>query len=568
MNEAAIRADFRNFLYLMWKWLRLPDPTPVQYDIAHYLQHGPNRQMVEAFRGVGKSWITAAFVLWRLYCNANERVLVVSASKDRADSFSTFVKRCINEWELLEDLRVVGALRDSNVAFDVGGSMPHQSPSVRSIGITGQMTGGRASVIVADDIETPKNSQTQVQRERLAELVKEFDAIRMADKDLKPLGLNEGRIVYLGTPQCEMSLYNELPERGYEVRIWPARVPADADRYKGRLAPLVTASGLPAGAPMEPTRFGELDLRGREASYGRSGFALQFQLDTSLSDQNRFPLKLADAMVMGLSPEMAPVKTVWGSGPDCLAGENVPIVGLAGERWHRPMYISREPTTGATMYAPYQGCIMFIDPSGRGADETGYAVVAMLNGTLYVLACGGFKDGYTDDTLQGLANIAKRFKVTRVLIESNFGDGMFDKLLRPFLQRTHPCTTEEVRSSIQKEKRIIDTLEPVFNQHLIVFDEELVRKDFEEPDPQYQLFHQITRITREKGALAHDDRVDPLAGAVAWWVTYLGKDQEHAEEERRDQLLKKDLEDWFGHVLGGGSSSSTNWNGSLSEGML
>lgn len=85
--------DFRKFIYLVWKHLNLPEPTPVQYDIARYLQHGPRRCVIEAFRGVGKSWVTAAFVCWLLWRNPQLRILVVSASSARADAFSTFVKR-------------------------------------------------------------------------------------------------------------------------------------------------------------------------------------------------------------------------------------------------------------------------------------------------------------------------------------------------------------------------------------------------------------------------------------------------------------------------------------------
>ena len=48
-------ADFRKFLYVVWKHLNLPSPTDVQYDIAKYLQHGEKRMVIEAFRGVGKS---------------------------------------------------------------------------------------------------------------------------------------------------------------------------------------------------------------------------------------------------------------------------------------------------------------------------------------------------------------------------------------------------------------------------------------------------------------------------------------------------------------------------------
>jgi hypothetical protein len=566
----AVREDFRNFLYLMWKWLRLPAPTEMQYDIASYLQHGPARLMVEAFRGVGKSWITAAFVLWCLYREPNERVMVVSASKDRADAFAVFVKRCIAEWDLLSELRPEPGMRDSNVTFDVGGSMPHQSASLRSIGITGQMTGGRASIIVADDIETPKNSQTQIQRDRLSELVKEFDAILMTDEDLKSIGLPRARVVYLGTPQTEMSLYNALPQRGYALRVWPARYPRKgpdfkgtleayvASKYQDRLAPIIQdrlfADPEMQWTPTDAKRFTELDLRAREASYGRSGFALQFQLDTSLSDADRYPLKCSDAMIMGLSPQMAPVKLAWGSGPECLHTQ--PAVGLAGDRWHRPMYVSKD-------YADYQGVVMAIDPSGRGADETAYAVVAMAFGFLFVLECGGLQGGYDDSVLKTLAEIAKRNCVKKIVIEANFGGGMFTKLFTPWLTKvSYPCTTEDITSSIQKEKRIIDTLEPVFNQHRIVFSEKLVEEDARTEDLQYQLFHQLTRITREKGALGHDDRLDALSMAVAHWAEVMDKDVAKNEDEHRQRMLDQELSSFFGTVFGV-EPAPLNWMGDL-----
>ena len=56
--------DFRNFTYLVWQHLGLPEPTPIQYDIANYLQNSPKRCIIEAFRGVGKSYITAADMLY------------------------------------------------------------------------------------------------------------------------------------------------------------------------------------------------------------------------------------------------------------------------------------------------------------------------------------------------------------------------------------------------------------------------------------------------------------------------------------------------------------------------
>jgi hypothetical protein len=344
--------------------------------------------MVQAFRGIGKSWITAAYVIWRLLKNFNERILVVSASKDRADAFSVFVKRLIEEITELHILRPGRDQRDSNLAFDVGPSAPHQSPSVRSVGITGQLTGGRASIIIADDVEVPKNSLTQTQREKLSEGVKEFDAILMSSADLASMGMQESEVIYLGTPQTEMSLYNSLPERGYHIRIWPARFKQKVfDRHGEKLAPVLRkmldekpellkdCGGR--GAPTDPQRFSDLDLLERETSYGISGAALQFMLDTSVSDATA-TRSSSPTSSSWVNPELAPVKVAWGSAPEQIIS-GLPVVGLSGDRLHRPMFVAKD-------FMPYTGIVMAIDPSGRGGDELAYAVIAMLNGYLYVLA--------------------------------------------------------------------------------------------------------------------------------------------------------------------------------------
>lgn len=532
----------------MWKHLRLPHPTPVQYDLAGYLQWGPKRCIVEAFRGAGKSWITSAFVLWLLLRDPQLKILVVSASKERADAFSVFTKRLIEEMPMLAHLRPRDGQRDSNIAFDVGPSRPAHAPSVKSVGITGQLTGSRADIIIADDVEVPKNSITVKMRERLAEQVKEFDSLLSTRED--------ARIIFLGTPQTEMSLYNVLPERGYEVRIWPARVPepGDVQSYRGRLAPMIQEmldNGATPGTPVDPSRFTDEDLMAREASYGRSGFRLQFMLNTRLADAERYPLKLSDLIVMDVSPEMAPVQVAWGSGPD-LALDDVPNVGLLGDRLHRPIFVTKDA------WEPYSGVCMYVDPSGRGKDETAYAIVAYLGGRLFLLDAGGFRGGYTPDTLESLAALAKRYKVNVCKVEPNFGDGMFRQLLIPVMGRTHPCAVEDAEwSKGQKELRIIDTLEPVLNQHRLVVDRALIEEDARE-EPEYQLFYQLTRITRERGCVAHDDRVEALAGAVRHWLDAMSRDETKEIDEHRARKLTEEL-DKFMELALGRKAEGPNW---------
>ena len=111
--------DFRNFLYLVWKHLNLPDPTPLQYDIADFMQDGPKRSVIMAFRGVGKSWICSAYAVHQLLLDPTKNILVVSASKNRADDFSTFTLKIIHDIPVLQDLIPKNDQRFSKIAFDV-----------------------------------------------------------------------------------------------------------------------------------------------------------------------------------------------------------------------------------------------------------------------------------------------------------------------------------------------------------------------------------------------------------------------------------------------------------------
>ncbi|MDX5318130.1 MAG: phage terminase large subunit, partial [Actinomycetes bacterium] len=357
----------------------------------------------------------------------------------------------------------------------------------------------------------------------------------------------------LGTPQTEQSIYKIVRQRGYDCRSWPVRYPTpeQASKYDGALAPDILAElhADPSlvGRSVEPSRFTDLDLVEREASYGKSGFALQFMLDTSLSDADRYPLKTSDLIVTDVDDEVAPSKLVWTSDPR-QAWADIPNVGFSGDRLFRPMHI-------AETLQKYQGRLMVVDPSGRGADETAWVVLFMLNGMLFLRDWGGFRDGFADSTLQGLAEVAGRYKVNHLLVESNFGDGMFVRLLEPHLTRIHPVTTEEVRAQGQKERRIIEDLEPVLNQHRLVVDARAARKDASagETEQKFSLLYQLTHLTKDRGALRHDDRIDALAHGVRYFRDQLARDVAKAEEQHleklRDEMFNQFLKDARGGSL-------------------
>lgn len=547
--------DFRNFLFVCWKHLGLPDPTPLQYDIANYLQYGPKRAIVMAFRGVGKSWICSAYVVHQLLLDPSKNILVVSASKTRSDDFSTFTLRLIHEIPVLEGLKPRDGQRFSKISFDVGPAPASHAPSVKSLGITSQLTGSRADIIVADDVEVANNSATQGMRDKLSDQVKEFDAI------IKPL--ETSRILFLGTPQCEDSIYTKLRERGYNTRIWPSEyVGKDKNDtiYEGAIAPFINdaTNDDNIGRSTEPLRFNDIDLEERKLSYGRSGYALQFLLNPRLSDADRYPLKINDFIVQDLDNDVAHEKYVWASGPDQIV-EDIPNVGFNGDRYHRPLQALGD-------MVDYTGSVMAIDPSGRGKDETAYAVVKMLNGFLFIHACNGIRGGYGDNVLKELSTIAKRFKVNEIVVESNMGDGMFTELLKPIINAVYPVTINEVRHNIQKEKRIIDTIEPVLNAHRLVVDPSVIKNDFNtaltypiEIQNRYMLFYQLSRITGEKGSLLQDDRLDALAMAVNYWTEQMSANADLKIEDRRKELLNEELEKFVNSVFHRRHNAVSTW---------
>jgi len=532
---AKAKEDFRVFIYMVWKMISLPDPTPIQYDIAHTLQNLPNdRFIIEGFRGVAKSFITCAYAVWTLWRDPQKKVEIVSASKDRADANAIFIKRIIYTLPFLAHLKARPDQRDQQNLFDVGPAVPDISPSIKSVGISGQLTGSRADLLIADDVEVANNSGTQTQRDKLNEAVKEFDAI------IKP----KGQIVYLGTPQNEMSLYNELQQRGYRCRIWTVLYPeslSEREFYGDRLAKIIADKydenpDLYAGKPTDPRRFDEEEIYKRRLSYGKAGFALQFMLNTNLSDQEKYPLKVQDLMIANLSLDEANLKWYW-SNDRQLRINDLPCVALKGDYFYEPQGRSSE-------VFEYTGTVMAVDPSGRGKDETSYAIVKYLNGYLFVLEVGGTREGYSDSTMRQLANKAKMYGVNEIVLESNFGDGMFSKLLAPVINAVHPCRITEVKNYAQKEARIIDTLEPVMMRHKLIVHKQVIIDDYQvyETAPAYSLIYQMTRLSRDRGALAHDDRLDALCMAVAYWLEVMDRDEELGVLEQMEAKLEQWLD--------------------------
>lgn len=548
-------SEFLPFLHDVMELLGF-SVSEIQEDIAKFIAYGPHYLMVKAQRGQAKTTIAAAYAVWCLIHNPKFRVLIFSAGGGQASDISTLIIRVIMTMDELECLRpdMRNGDRSSVEHFDVHYTLKgvDKSPSVKCLGITANMQGNRADLILADDVESAKNAATATMRAQLLHLTLDFSSI-----------CSTGRIIWLGTPQSQESIYSTLPGRGVTVRVWPGRYPTPEQRenYGSELAPLL-ARRLDAnpelgrgggalgdqGQPIEKLGTGWLDeenLQAKERDQGETWFQLQHMLNTRLADALRFPIKV-DRMVVLDVADKAPLTVVRSvNTSDC---EDFNVHGFA-YRLRRPMSVSPETATLAQIIA-------YVDPAGGGAngDETAYAVTAFHNSNVYLLEVGGVPGGYDKDTLKVLAKRLAKWKPSTVVIEKNMGFGAFREVFTPMLHLLHKCAIEDDLVTGQKEKRIIATLEPVIGRGALIVTPGAVEQDkadcarYTPKDRQvYSLFFQLAKLTAERNALVHDDRADALEGGVRYWQKYLAVDQERLAEQERHRAHLEMVSDPLGH---------------------
>jgi hypothetical protein len=528
--------------------LHLADyPTPMQMQLLDYMENGPTRRTICAFRGIGKSTLASFYLLWRLYKNPEEKCLIVSASMSRAEAMSAWMLKTIAEvpWlnHLLPDSHDG---RYSRIAFDVGTcKYIEQSPSVRAAGITGQITGSRASIILADDVETVTTALTQVQREKLKGAINEFEAIKKPGPD--------SEVMFLGTPHSSTdSIYFTLNrDLNYDMRMFPARVPQDLTPYNGCLAKVIEEQvGTKHGQPTD-TRFNDDELLQRELSMSPLQWQLQFQLNPTLQDQERYPLRCGDLMVTTLDghlPEVALYDKAGGYKID-----DLPCVGMS----HDPTYYRPREMEGSISSGEVP-TVMALDPSGGGSDEFAYAVVKAHGGNFFLVESGGKLGGVNEEFWQRLAVVAKKHRVNEILVETNFGGlAVYEALLKPYLIKVDAaCRIEPIRSNQRKELRIIDTLAPVMQTHRMVVDRRVIEEDHkivraakDEKGVAYSLMFQLSRITYDRGCLLHDDRLDAFAMCVQHFQEQAAQDQKIRFNDRMKEVIAATVADDDGWML-------------------
>lgn len=577
---------FRNFVefaelgmaYLGFKM------SSMQADIADFMQRSPNKAMVSAQRGEAKSTLAALYCIWLQIQNNSCRVLIVSGGGAQASDVSLLIQRIIMQWHILCWMRpdVSKGDRNSIENFDLHYSIKgiDKSASIACVGITAQLQGKRADFILADDVETQKNSTTQVMREQLQIWIKEFAAIAIT-----------GKILYLGTPQTKDSIYRLLPARGYTVRVWTGRYPTneELERYGVgmQIAPyimeaLITDPSLQTGGGItgkrgkatDPEHINETILQEKELEYGDEGFALQYMLDTTLSDAMRTKIKLSDCIVLGCSHEEVPESVQYLADTSRLVKDTTPAT--KDVRMYYAAGVSDK-------FVPFEIKYAVVDPAGTGGDEISFAMGGATNSFIYLLSVGGYTGGTTSKNLVSIIEKMLSLDIFLLDVEKNMGHGTVtalflseidklkhycrieDETIKPMADRLgltlNQLLTKLTRIGVtdyhvtgQKERRIIDTISPVTRRHKLVVAMQAIHDDWkycqghpQEKQMGFSAFYQMSSITYDRNSLVHDDRADCIQRLVELCVPFLSKDDEKAATVRQEEAYKEFLSNPMGY---------------------
>lgn len=244
--------DFDEFVWIWNRSQGLTTPS-LHLRIARWLSReglsGTRELLLLAFRNSGKSTIVGLFCAWMLYRDRDVRILVLAGDFELAKKMARNIKQFIERHPATRGLKPVKSEQWAADQFSVRRSVALRDPSVLAKGVSSNLTGLRADVIVCDDVEVPNTCDTPAKRRNLRARLSEIEYI------LVPGGLK----LFVGTPHAQDSIYRAVPlaEDGSGTAFlsgykrldlplldangksrWPERFPPETiDRLRQRTSP-------------------------------------------------------------------------------------------------------------------------------------------------------------------------------------------------------------------------------------------------------------------------------------------------------------------------------------------
>ena len=501
-------------------------------------------------RGLGKTYlISAAAVCWRLFRDPRRKIVMLSKGQRSINLTGALIRGWIGSVWFLQHLIPGPGQPDNLTAFVVGPSKGDRQPSVSVLGVKGQLESNRAHTVIFDDVETKANTITFESRETLWSQISDATNWLYPSKSIESGECRDPmEMIHCLTPKHEETIARRLEEIGVAVRAYPLCAPMP-DEQTFPLAPVlqrkVDSGAVKPGECFFPHRFTDADVALRRMN--RSEWLRECQLVRTLGDADQYPLKLEHFIIHDFDGHLAPMHLMWGKmhGDKSTACEDVRSLGFGDDRFYRAAHVSTE-------FAPFTGTRMRVDPAGKGSDKTGVACISHLNGFYFIRRFVELAGGATDENMAAIARIAYDTDTTSIKVESNFGGDAYINLLQIHVQRLRcapgersdkpkgfACHVEGVHSTGQKELRIIDGIEPVLNAHRIVTTSAIASNQ--------SFQRQVTRITRQRGCLEHEDGLDAAAGCLSDWQDTFRADHRDPAKASQDNTIKEWMQWAQGH---------------------
>lgn len=454
-------ADFRTFIK-SWNRLLGQDTPAIHLEMANWLELAwrmkDHQLLLMAFRSSGKSTIVGLFAAWLLYRNPDLRILVLAADSLLAKKMVRNVKRILERHDFTGDMRPAKPEEWAGDKFTVKRMMVSRDPSMLARGVTSNITGSRADIVICDDVEVPVTCDSAEKREALRERLAEISYVMVPG----------GTQLYIGTPHSYYTIYAE------EVREEIGEEYPFLHGFKRKMIPVLNTDGQSAW----PERFDLDHLRRIKRHTGPNKFASQMMLK---------PVNIAEGR---LNPDLLQV--------------------YEGDI-HFAKEIGRLHINGKVMVS----ASAWWDPafgSARGDNSVLACVFADGVGNFYLqhlkyISCDSHSE--VDEATQQcriVAEIAKRLMLPSVAIETN-GIGRFlPSILRNEMVRAKaPCSVIETTNHRNKTERIVEAFDAVMAARQLFINSAV----FQTP------FMREMREWRPENTKLKDDGLDAVAGALS-----------------------------------------------------
>ena len=399
-----------SLIEFIWIWnqmqgLSLPKHHRKISSFLERLYFSGENGLLMSFRNSGKSTIVGLFCVWLLLRNPELRLLILSADHGLAKKMVHHMKEIVERHPLTKCLIPSDLDEWASDRFTIRRKGGFRDPSVLARGLTANMTGWRADVIICDDVEVPRTCDTVSKRDSLRQKLGELDYI------LTPSGF----ILYIGTPHTADTIY-QTDSSGF-LRDW-----------KKLKIPILNENGESAW----PERYSLEKIKSLRRFSGPNKFASQMMLEPVSVTESRL-----DANRIKFYSSALDYREVNGRGLLSLNGKR--LVGVSC--WWDPSFGS--PSGDKSVVA-----VVFFDEIGN----------AYLHRLLYLTVPPN--EEATAFQCQSVRKLVQDSFVSAIHVETN-GIGKFlPALLRQEFARSRTrCAVIEETSRLSKADRILSAFD-------------------------------------------------------------------------------------------------------------